>query len=148
MSSERLPQVMDPDAPVFSISVAASLAEMHPQTLRTYDRLGLVVPSRAKGGGRRYSPRDVYRLRLIQRLSQEEGVNLNGIRRIIALQTELEDARRRIDELTDLVRSLAQREQGGTRIFSAGTTGHVWQGRSRRQPLALPASRSPRPDIA
>ena len=63
---------MDPDAPVFSISVAAALAEMHPQTLRTYDRLGLVVPSRAKGGGRRYSPRDVYRLRLIQRLSQEE----------------------------------------------------------------------------
>ena len=53
MSSERLPQVMDPDAPVFSLSVAASLAEMHPQTLRTYDRLGLVVPSRAKGGGRR-----------------------------------------------------------------------------------------------
>ena len=53
MSSERLPQVMDPDAPVFSISVAAALAEMHPQTLRTYDRLGLVVPSRAKGGGRR-----------------------------------------------------------------------------------------------
>jgi len=148
MNSQRLPQVMDPDTPVFTISVAATLAEMHPQTLRTYDRLGLVVPSRAKGGGRRYSPRDVYRLRLIQRLSQEEGVNLNGIRRIIALQTQLDDAHRRIDELTDLVRSLTQHEQGGSRVFSAGTTGHVWQGRSRRQPPALTASRSPQPGIA
>lgn len=142
MSAEQLPQVMDPDSPIFSISVAAALAEMHPQTLRTYDRLGLVVPSRTRGGGRRYSPRDVHRLRLIQRLSQDEGVNLNGIRRIIALQTELDEARRRNDELAELVRTLAeQRHHEGPRVFSAGATGFVAQGRGRRQPLALPARR-------
>ena len=72
MSAGMLPEVMDPDGPIFSISVAASLAEMHPQTLRQYDRLGLVIASRTKGGGRRYSPRDIQRLRLIQRLSQED----------------------------------------------------------------------------
>lgn len=143
MSSAQLPQVMDPDAPVFSISVAAALAEMHPQTLRTYDRLGLVTPNRAKGGGRRYSPRDVQRLRLIQHLSQEDGVNLTGIRRIIALQSELDETRRRLDELSELVRRIAeQREQTGPRIFSAGSTGNVAQGRrAPRPPLALPGSR-------
>ena len=86
MSAGMLPEVMDPDGPIFGISVAASLAEMHPQTLRQYDRLGLVIASRTKGGGRRYSPRDIQRLRLIQRLSQE-GINLTGIRRILALQS-------------------------------------------------------------
>ncbi|MCB1266438.1 MAG: MerR family transcriptional regulator, partial [Mycobacterium sp.] len=60
----------------FLISVAAELAGMHAQTLRTYDRLGLVQPERSAGGGRRYSERDVERLREIQRLSQDEGVNL------------------------------------------------------------------------
>lgn len=140
MSGEHLPQIMDPDAPVFSISVAAALAEMHPQTLRTYDRLGLVVPSRARGGGRRYTPRDVQRLRLIQRLSQDEGVNLNGIRRIIALQGELDEARRRNEELAELVRTLAEhRHHDRPRVFSAGSTGFVAQGWGRRQPLALPA---------
>lgn len=142
MSAEQLPQVMDPDAPIFSISVAAALAEMHPQTLRTYDRLGLVVPSRARGGGRRYTPRDVHRLRLVQRLSQDEGVNLNGIRRIIALQTELDQLRHRNEELSELVRSLTkQRYQEGPRVFSAGVSGWVDQGRGRRQPLALPGPR-------
>ena len=72
-----------PDAKVLIISVAARLAGMHPQTLRQYDRLGLVQPGRAAGGGRRYSARDVALLREIQRLSQEDGVNLAGIKRII-----------------------------------------------------------------
>lgn len=140
MSSERLPQTLDPDQPVFSISVAAALADMHPQTLRTYDRLGLVVPSRARGGGRRYSPRNVQQLRLIQHLSQEEGINLNGIRRIIALQTELDQHRRRLEELTDLVRQLAEHEQRtGQRVFTAGSTGHVAHGRRPHRPLALPS---------
>src|SRR5690606_23765313 len=74
-----------PDAKVLIISVAARMAGMHPQTLRQYDRLGLVEPGRAPGGGRRYSFRDVLLLREIQRLSQEEGINLAGVKRIIAL---------------------------------------------------------------
>jgi len=72
--------------PVYVISVAAQLAGMHPQTLRTYDRLGLVVPVRTTGRGRRYSARDIALLREVQRLSQEEGVNLEGIRRILELE--------------------------------------------------------------
>jgi MerR family transcriptional regulator, heat shock protein HspR len=74
------------DAKVLIISVAARMAGMHPQTLRQYDRLGLLQPGRASGGGRRYSTRDVLLLREIQRLSQEEGVSLAGIRRIIELE--------------------------------------------------------------
>ena len=73
----------DPDAQIFAISVAAELAGMHAQTLRTYDRLGLVSPERTSGGGRRYSQHDVDLLREVQRLSQNEGVNLAGIKRII-----------------------------------------------------------------
>ncbi|WP_286263904.1 heat shock protein transcriptional repressor HspR [Brooklawnia propionicigenes] len=138
MSAGMLPEVMDPDGPIFSISVAASLAEMHPQTLRQYDRLGLVIASRTKGGGRRYSPRDIQRLRLIQRLSQE-GINLTGIRRILALQSELEEAQRRMDDMTELVRRLVeQHESQGRRIFSAGSTGNVAQGRFYHPRLALP----------
>ena len=138
MSAGMLPEVMDPDGPIFSISVAASLAEMHPQTLRQYDRLGLVIASRTKGGGRRYSPRDIQRLRLIQRLSQE-GINLTGIRRILALQSELEEAQRRMDDMTELVRRLVeQHESQGRRIFSGGSTGNVAQGRFYHPPLALP----------
>lgn len=78
---------------VFVISVAAELAGMHAQTLRTYDRIGLVTPERTRGGGRRYSRRDVETLRTIQRLSQEEGVNLAGIKEILHLQEENERLR-------------------------------------------------------
>lgn len=78
------------DAPMFVISVAAELAGMHPQTLRQYDRLGLVSPQRTRGRGRRYSLRDVARLREVQRLSQDEGINLQGIKRILALHSEVE----------------------------------------------------------
>ena len=88
------------DAPVFVISVAAELAGMHPQTLRQYDRLGLVTPGRSGGGGRRYSPRDVARLREVQRLSQQEGVNLAGIKRIIELDNQVEALSARLAELT------------------------------------------------
>jgi MerR family transcriptional regulator/heat shock protein HspR len=88
------------DAPVFVISVAAELAGMHPQTLRQYDRLGLVTPGRAGGGGRRYSSRDVALLREVQRLSQEEGVSLAGIKRIIELENQVEALQTRVGELT------------------------------------------------
>ena len=87
------------DAPVFVISVAAELAGMHAQTLRQYDRLGLVSPGRTAGGGRRYSPRDVALLREVQRLSQEDGVNLAGIKRIIDLESRVEALQQRVGEL-------------------------------------------------
>lgn len=77
----------------FVISVAAELAGMHAQTLRTYDRLGLVTPARTSGGGRRYSRRDISLLRRIQYLSQEEGVNLAGIKTIIELTSEIDQLR-------------------------------------------------------
>jgi len=89
------------DAPVFVISVAAELAGMHAQTLRQYDRLGLVSPGRTAGGGRRYSPRDVALLREVQRLSQEDGVNLAGIKRIIELESRVEALQGRVTELLE-----------------------------------------------
>ncbi|AMY23621.1 heat shock protein transcriptional repressor HspR [Rhodococcoides fascians] len=93
----------DPDAQIFVISVAAQLAGMHAQTLRTYDRLGLVIPHRTTGGGRRYSPRDVALLREVQRLSQDEGVNLAGIKRIIELTNQVEALQARVSELAQEV---------------------------------------------
>jgi MerR family transcriptional regulator, heat shock protein HspR len=87
------------DLPVYVISVAAQLSGMHPQTLRAYDRLGLVSPGRSAGRGRRYSMRDILALREIQRLSQDEGVNLSGIRLILDQLRELDQARRLITEL-------------------------------------------------
>jgi MerR family transcriptional regulator/heat shock protein HspR len=94
--SESVPE----DAPVFVISVAAQLAGMHAQTLRQYDRLGLVSPGRTVGGGRRYSARDVALLREVQRLSQDEGVNLAGIKRIIELEAHVDALRQRVAELS------------------------------------------------
>jgi MerR family transcriptional regulator/heat shock protein HspR len=79
---------MDPDTPVFVISIAAQMSGLHPQTLRTYDRMGLVSPGRATGRGRRYSMRDIEMLAEIQRLSQNEGINLAGIKHILELQRE------------------------------------------------------------
>jgi len=78
------------DRPVYMISVAAELAGMHPQTLRIYERKRLVQPQRSAGNTRLYSDADIERLRLIQRLTQEEGVNLAGVMRIMELQLELE----------------------------------------------------------
>lgn len=90
---------MADDAKVLIISVAARMAGMHPQTLRQYDRLGLVSPQRTPGGGRRYSTRDVAMLREIQRLSQDEGVNLAGVKRIIDLEQLTTELQQRLAEL-------------------------------------------------
>ena len=87
------------ERPVYVISIAAQLAGMHPQTLRTYDRLGLVSPGRTAGRGRRYSERDVALLREVQRLSQDEGINLAGIKRIIELEHHVAALRSRLAEL-------------------------------------------------
>ena len=86
------------DLPVYVISVAAELSGLHAQTLRSYDRLGLVSPGRTPGGGRRYSARDIALLRDVQRLSNE-GINLEGIRRILELERQVERQRARIDQL-------------------------------------------------
>ena len=88
------------DEPLYVISVAAEMAGMHPQTLRQYDRLGLVSPGRADGGGRRYSLRDIELLREVHRLSHEEGVNLAGIKRILELEAEVDRLRQQVMELT------------------------------------------------
>lgn len=97
--ARNVPHDVPEDAPVFVISVAAQLAGMHAQTLRQYDRLGLVTPGRTGGGGRRYSARDVALLREVQRLSQIEGVNLAGIKRIIELESHVDALRARVAEL-------------------------------------------------
>ncbi len=94
------------DAPLFVISVAAQLAGMHAQTLRSYDREGLVSPGRTSGGGRRYSRRDIELLREVQKLSQDEGVNRAGIRRIIELEAQVDAMRERLTEMADEIRSL------------------------------------------
>jgi MerR family transcriptional regulator/heat shock protein HspR len=104
--------VADDERPVYVISIAAQLAGMHPQTLRTYDRLGLVSPGRTAGRGRRYSERDVALLREVQRLSQEEGVNLAGIKRIIELETQVDALRARIAELqADVARAVTEADR-------------------------------------
>ncbi|MDO5747777.1 MAG: helix-turn-helix transcriptional regulator [Actinomycetaceae bacterium] len=110
------------DAAVYVISVAAELAGMHPQTLRQYDRLGLVTPLRTPGRGRRYSRRDVEMLREIQRLSQEEGINLAGISRIIALEQRVRRLQEENDELRHTIEKLYERRN---RVFAADASGAV-----------------------
>jgi MerR family transcriptional regulator/heat shock protein HspR len=107
-------EVTSDDAKVIIISVAARMAGMHPQTLRQYDRMGLVQPGRAPGGGRRYSTRDVALLREIQRLSQDDGVNLAGVKRIIDLEQLTYDLQQRLAEaeaeLAELRRRVVEAE--------------------------------------
>ena len=130
MAERRRPsRDLPDDAPVFIISVAAELAGMHAQTLRQYDRLGLVTPGRTGGGGRRYSARDVALLREVQRLSQDEGVNLAGIKRIIELESHVDALRERVAELNaELERAhaeLAARRGPSTALV-------VWKPQRRR----------------
>ncbi|MGH3871757.1 MAG: heat shock protein transcriptional repressor HspR [Pseudonocardiaceae bacterium] len=94
-----VPTGADQDTPIFVISVAAQLAGMHAQTLRGYDRMGLVCPGRSPGGGRRYSARDIALLQEVQRLSQDHGVNLAGIKRIIDLENQVDALHSRLAEL-------------------------------------------------
>jgi MerR family transcriptional regulator/heat shock protein HspR len=112
------PYDMSDDMPVYIISVAAQLSGMHPQTLRHYERIGLVSPGRSARGGRRYSMRDILALREIQRLSQEEGVNLSGIKLILDQHRELEQARRLVAELHAEVAQLRM-ELESTRAVAA-----------------------------
>jgi MerR family transcriptional regulator/heat shock protein HspR len=99
----RNPYELTDDSPVYVISVAAQLSGLHPQTLRQYDRLGLVCPDRTAGRGRRYSARDIELLRQVQQLSQDEGINLAGIKRIIELEDQAAALRARVAELQQAV---------------------------------------------
>jgi len=124
----------DDETPVFVISVAAQLAGMHAQTLRQYDRLGLVSPSRTRGGGRRYSARDVTLLREVQRLSQDEGVSLAGIQRILDLEHQVQALRTRVGDLRDEVEALRSVIGAGSRVFAAGQAGEVVVVRAGQRP--------------
>jgi MerR family transcriptional regulator/heat shock protein HspR len=115
-----LPPGTNMDSPIFVISVAAELAGLHAQTLRSYDRLGLVSPGRAAGGGRRYSPRDIALLREVQRLSQDEGVNLAGIKRIIELEQVVDELRSRLEELEqELAAARVAAEQAAAAVHAS-----------------------------
>ena len=133
----------DDETPVFVISVAAQLAGMHAQTLRQYDRLGLVSPSRTRGGGRRYSARDVTLLREVQRLSQDEGVSLAGILRILDLENQVQALRALVSELHDDVDILKSALGAGSRVFAAGRAGEVVAVRAgQRHPRTVIPSRA------
>ncbi len=103
----RNPYQLTDETPVYVISVAAQLSGLHPQTLRQYDRLGLVSPDRTAGRGRRYSARDIQMLRQVQQLSQDEGINLAGIKRIIELENQVIALQQRVAELSAAVEGAA-----------------------------------------
>src|SRR3984885_1638256 len=117
------------DARTFLISVAAELAGMHAQTLRTYDRLGLVSPRRTTGGGRRYSEHDVDLLREVQRLSQDEGVNLAGIKRIIELTNQVEALQSRLKEMGAELEVLRGNQRRDLAVVPKSTAVVVWKPR-------------------
>src|ERR1700736_5584669 len=121
-------------ARTFLISVAAELAGMPLQTLRTYDRIGLVSPSRTSGGGRRYSEHDVDLLREVQRLSQDEGVNLAGIKRIIELTNQVEALQSRLREMSEELAVLRANQRRDVAVVPKSTALVVWQPRKPRKP--------------
>ncbi|NLB47190.1 MAG: MerR family transcriptional regulator [Microbacteriaceae bacterium] len=116
-------QKIDRFTPIFAIAAAAELAEMHPQTLRQYDRIGLVSPKRTSGNTRRYSLHDVDQLREVARLSAE-GLSLEGIRRVLELEDEVRGLRARVRELE---RALAEEtlNRPERRVFAAGQAGEI-----------------------
>lgn len=114
---------MDENTPLFPIATAAELSGLHPQTLRQYDRLGLVSPTRTAGRTRRYSMRDIVALREVQALSAE-GLNLEGIKRILLLQRENHELTQRVRQLESALADEVVKRQG-RRVFAAGAEGEV-----------------------
>jgi MerR family transcriptional regulator, heat shock protein HspR len=111
---------------VYIISVAAELAGVHPQTLRIYERRGLLRPARTAGNTRRYSARDIERLRLIQKLTQEHGLNLAGVQMILDMEDQLERMRRRMERLDrDLERARLRMEAEVARVRRQGSSGEL-----------------------
>ena len=94
----------DRDQPRYMISVAADIVGMHPQTLRIYEQKGLVRPQRTAGNTRLYSDADVERLKLVQRLTTELGLNLAGVERVLHMEDELRRMRRRLERMEDEMR--------------------------------------------
>jgi MerR family transcriptional regulator, heat shock protein HspR len=121
-----------PDTPVYVISVAAELTGLHPQTLRTYDRLGLVRPDRAGGGGRRYTLRDIEQLRQVARLTAE-GLGLEGVRRVLELENELAALREEVAALRQELASARTALATTPNLPVRASTSHqiaVWRRRS------------------
>jgi MerR family transcriptional regulator/heat shock protein HspR len=127
----REPRVPGPDAAVFVISVAAELSGLHPQTLRSYERMGLIMPGRTGGGGRRYSHRDIELLREIATLTAG-GVGIEGVRRILELENQVAALRARNDELA------AELQATRDALRATATT-------RRTHPNKLPVLRDPDP---
>ncbi|KAA8832360.1 heat shock protein transcriptional repressor HspR [Bifidobacterium tissieri] len=126
---------LNADFPIFSVGRAAELADIHPQTLRQYDRLGLIVPQRTPGGARRYCLRDIDRLVQAQRMSQEESINLAGITRILQLMEENRQLKRQNRQL--------RRRMEGNVVFEAAADGEVIEvQRIRRTTPANPYRRA------
>lgn len=129
MAERRMTETPGPDVPVYVISVAAELTGLHPQTLRTYDRIGLVSPGRTGGGGRRYSWRDIEMLREVADLTAA-GIGLEGVRRILSLETHIAALQSRVRELEG---QLAETEYAlAVRLGDRGS--------ARNLPAPLPAS--------
>jgi MerR family transcriptional regulator/heat shock protein HspR len=118
--------VSSQDRAVYIISVAAELTGVHPQTLRIYERKGLVMPARTAGNTRRYSDRDIERLRMIQRLTQAEGINLAGVRMIVEMEGQLERMRGRVERLgRDLEQARRRVEEEIERARSRARGGEI-----------------------
>jgi MerR family transcriptional regulator/heat shock protein HspR len=137
----------DENAPIFAIAAAAELSGMHPQTLRQYDRMGLVVPARTKGGSRRYSLRHVAQLREVSKMSAE-GMSLPAIVRILELEEHVRELHVRVQVLEERVRVEVQ-NRPGARVFAAGASGAavtLRHGRRVRRSTDIVLWRPQRPD--
>lgn len=134
------------DLPIFSVGRAAELASIHPQTLRQYDRAGLIVPQRTEGGARRYSLRDIGRLIQAQSMSQHDGINLTGIARILELEEENRQLRRQLERLSDNSVSVftADMDGGITEVRRSSRARH-WRRHLHPQTRQLAAGASHRP---
>ncbi len=140
------------DRGVFMISVAAELAEMHPQTLRMYEARGLIEPQRSPKGTRLYSQKDVERLRRIQEMTNELGLNLAGVERVLEMEGKLERAQRRVESLErraiELQQQIAElemlRERVRADLVPVAKRGEIVRARDARSPFKIPVRRDDR----
>lgn len=124
-------QKRDPEQGLYIISVAAGLAEVHPQTLRMYERRGLLRPLRTPKNRRRYSDSDIMRLRHIQELTQREGLNLSGVRKVLEMEDEVESLRAKVEQLQDDVAEMQIRMLEDMRDLKRSVA------LSRKQPMTI-----------